>query len=70
MASTITVEWTSEGLLRVEISAGVAQDLHNCIHHGPATPEVHVLEAMLADRLDKPRREDAKTQTEPQSPGT
>lgn len=60
MASKIAVEWTPDGLLRIELSAEVAQDLYDSIQHGARAPELGILATMLEDRLDKPRRDDAK----------
>lgn len=68
MATTISVEWTADGLLRIEVSAVVAQDLSDCVRDGSRSPELNVLAAMLEDRLDKPRRGDAKAEVDPQSP--
>lgn len=68
MASTMTVEWTHNGLLRIEVSAGVGQDLYDCIQYGARSPELGILAMMLEDRLDKPRRTDASTEAKPEPP--
>lgn len=67
---TISVEWSSNGLVRIEMNVAVAQELCNQLSYVPRSTELGVLLGMLGDKLVKPmRRMDDATQNkaEPES---